>query len=177
MPKKPKKFYKKVKAQVSEEKPPVKKKKKKDVKQKASIGINIPPPIVTEVESPKKSRPIAERVTANTHSFFKRNLFLLSFIGILSFVGIMLVAGQIKIYYVQLERIEKEKKNLEIKYAQMEETALLHPGSRDVYLQLANISYQLGNKEKAQAFTERALLLDPNYQQAIKLKEILEKGE
>jgi len=47
------------------------------------------------------------------------------------------------------------------------------PGYRDAYLQLAILSFKLGQKQEAQKYLEEALIIDPNYKPAKKLKKKL----
>ena len=189
MPKKPKKFYKKAKPQTVEdvEKKIIPKKSKKQeiivdlIQTTTSEKITV----VTQQEYPKNNRLIAEKVVVTTVSAGSveakksaRFPWIIMYVvllltGVVSLAGIFLVGKQVKEYYQRLQAIETQRQNLQVKYQQIEEMAILHPGSPDVYLQLANISYQLNEKRKAQAFVERALMLDPNDTLAIQLKRIM----
>ena len=47
------------------------------------------------------------------------------------------------------------------------------PGYRDGYLQLAVLNYKLWQNEKAQAYLKKALLVDPNFEATLKLKQLV----
>lgn len=123
---------------------------------------------ITYQESPKNNRFITE--------IKKPKILFLTCISIVSIIGIIWLYNLVNNQYISFEKVDVSRKNLEIKLNQLYQNALEHPGSRDIYLQLANVSYQMGNLSDSIKFTQRALSLDPNYRLALdlnkKLKEI-----
>jgi hypothetical protein len=89
-------------------------------------------------ESPKNNRSITE----NPKNSFKKDdfwhdkttLFILILVGVLSLAGIGYIGTQAKQQYLRFEKVDAERKQLETKLNQLQETAISHPGSRDIYL-------------------------------------------
>lgn len=72
-----------------------------------------------------------------------------------------------------LEQIKNEPKRIRGEISFWEKVILEKPDYRDAYLQLAILSYQSYEKEKAKSYLGKALDLDPNFEPARKLEEII----
>lgn len=51
------------------------------------------------------------------------------------------------------------------------------PNYRDAYLQLAILNYRIWQNEEAKKYLEKALITDPNFEPALKLKKLFEKQD
>jgi tetratricopeptide (TPR) repeat protein len=90
----------------------------------------------------------------------------------------LLLAEQIQPSDYQVHQLWQKKKELSpedikelIKY--WEKVVAEKPDYRDGYFQLALLYYKLYNNEKAKEYLEQSLILDPNFEPAKELKEVL----
>lgn len=136
---------------------------------------------VLSQELPRNTRSITEskiEILKNPSTKIKKYRYLLiiilcALIGFLAVCGIFSMSGTLKRGYNDFTLVEQERGTLQLQVSQWQEEALLHPGSRDVYMRLALLTYQLRDLTKAKAFVDRALLLDPNYPPALQLRKLL----
>ncbi|GEM_PF-1802716 len=105
-------------------------------------------------------------------------------IGLVSFlllISLLLVLG-IGIVGVDVYRTAKQKYYLESERMKLskqvsywKQVISKYQNYRDGYLQLALLEYQLGNSEQAKMYVNKALELDPNFEQGKELERILRK--
>lgn len=50
-----------------------------------------------------------------------------------------------------------------------------YPNYRDIYFKIASLNYQLGNKEEAKVSLDKALEIDPNFENGRELEKLLAK--
>lgn len=72
-----------------------------------------------------------------------------------------------------LEKIKAEPQRINQEISFWEKVIAEKPGFRDAYLQLAVLNYQIYETQKAKAYLEKAKALDPNFEAAKKLEELL----
>lgn len=163
MGKKPKKFYKKVKPGLE------KTGKKPHLKKEMSLQAQ---------ESPRINRSIAEDPIAADapkglvqRNYSKRiQFFLMIGLCLLLLGGIIFLTRQVKQSYQIYQQIHTQHETIKNSIAHYEEFVIAHPGSRDAYMQLALLYYQLKDFTKSEAFIQKILLLDPNFKPALALE-------
>lgn len=94
-------------------------------------------------------------------------------INVLSLVGILLIGIGLGKYVEQAEVINKQRSAVESHVQYLQDLSSKYPGDRDIYFQLASDEYSLGNMKQADKYIEQALVLDPNYLPALKLKGLI----
>lgn len=121
-------------------------------------------------ESIQSKIPQKKREFPNIYRIITERRFWLHIINVLALVGMLLVGIGLGKYIDQAEKIKQQRQGIEnhVQYLQM--LSQKYPGDRDIYIQLANDEYKLGNMKQASVYIEKALVLDPNYQPALKLK-------
>jgi tetratricopeptide (TPR) repeat protein len=72
-----------------------------------------------------------------------------------------------------LEKVKNEPNIIEREIAFWQEVITRKKDYRDAYLRLAVLNYQINQEEESRAFLQMALRLDPNFEPAKKLEEIL----
>ena len=101
------------------------------------------------------------------------------FIGLL--VIIILTATiayfRLKTYqeYAQTQQVLAQREQIQSKINFWQSIAQKYEGYKDSYFQMAVLYYQLGNFEEAKLENQKALSLDPNFEDARKLEEVLNK--
>lgn len=140
-------------------------------------------------QSPNISRIITER------GVFKKNLrlsfslslqpklkkFLVIFAAMAVFVVmVVLTAGiaffTVKVYqnYQQIAQINAQRQQIQGKINFWQSIADKYDGYKDAYFQMAILDYSLGNFKKAKIENQKALTLDPNFDDAKNLKVALD---
>lgn len=111
---------------------------------------------------------------------YKKALTLIG--GILVFfVAITLVVGiaffTLKIYknYVIFQNLSVKRQNLQNQISFWQSVVDKYDGYKDAYFRIGLLEYQLGDFQKARNYNEKALLLDPNFEDAKNLEVILNK--
>lgn len=100
---------------------------------------------------------------------------------ILVFLAVLLLLAGIGIFSIKLykyfnsyRQISAQRQNLEEKVNFWQSIADKYEGYKDAYFQIALLEYRLGNFEKAKEYNNKALILDPNFEDAKKLEALLE---
>lgn len=139
---------------------------------------------------PRNSRSITEnkfflRLNKSWNNFFakkqvKKAVLIIS--SVLVFLLILnLTIGSILLglmIYKNLKNVrsinsQREKMQSDINF--WTSVANKYPGFKDAYFRVAVLEYNLGDFKKAEAFNSEALVLDPNYKNALDLEKILLK--
>lgn len=122
-------------------------------------------------ESPRINRFITE-FTSSPY-FFVVKVSMVSFFSLVLFVGIVqqthLLLENKNVLTIQSQ--ERQRVANEISW--WEGVAMQYQGYRDVYLQIATLQYQLGDRRGADESLGKVLELDPNSQDALVLREKL----
>jgi tetratricopeptide (TPR) repeat protein len=112
----------------------------------------------------------------------KLKKFLLILSGIVVFATILILTVGIIIFsfkfyknYVSYQKLSEKRKNLQLQINFWQSVWQKYPGFKDAYFQAAVLEYQLSDLQKAQDYNKKALLLDPNFENAIKLEDVLNK--
>ena len=75
----------------------------------------------------------------------------------------------------QLTIIVKDRQNLNSKINFWQSIAQQYEGYKDAYFQIAVLQYKLGDFYKSKVANNKALILDPNFEEAKKLQILLNK--
>ena len=76
-----------------------------------------------------------------------------------------------------LDQTRQGPQLLEQQLNQWKEVIKEKPDYRDAYIQLATLAYQLKRLEQAKSYIDKALNLDPNFEPAKKLQELLNRNQ
>lgn len=79
-------------------------------------------------------------------------------------------------YYSEVQIINSQRQEISDKINFWKSVANKYEGYKDAYFRIAILEYSLGNFEKAKQYNKKALLLDPNFEDAKKLEELLNKN-
>ncbi len=90
-------------------------------------------------------------------------------------VGIVILAAKLFQEYKKYENISLQRENLRGQIKFWQSVADKYPGYKDAYFRMALLEYQLNDYQKAKDANSKALILDPNFNDAKKLEVILEK--
>ena len=111
----------------------------------------------------------------------KLKKFLVIFSAIIMFVVMVLLAIGIgffgvKVYqdYQQINKINAQRQQIQGKINFWQSIADKYDGYKDAYFQMAILDYNLGNFKKAGLENQKALTLDPNFEDAKNLKVVLD---
>ena len=99
-------------------------------------------------------------------------VFSLFAIIILSF-GIIIFTLKIYENIATYTKIVFERQNLRSQISFWKSISEKYEGYKDAYFRIALLEYRLGNFDKAKEYNQKALFLDPNFEDAKKLEEIL----
>jgi tetratricopeptide (TPR) repeat protein len=119
------------------------------------------------------------RLSLSLQPKLKKYLFILTAIGVLV-VTVVLTAGiaffSIKVYqnYQAITQISRQRQQIQGKINFWQSIADKYEGYKDAYFQMAILDYQLGNFQKAKLENQKALILDPNFEDAKNLKNVLD---
>lgn len=154
-----------------------KKKEQKEPVVERSVKKRLP-----KAEFPKNSRAIPER--PHKKQFFllgeieklrkvKRIAIWLQVWNIGAIIVLFLIGGMIMSALHTLSAENAQRQAVIGKLNQWEGISKTHPGYRDAYIQMASLSYELGDTNQALAYVEKALSLDPNNDTAVKLETLI----
>lgn len=99
-------------------------------------------------------------------------------IGLWFFVLVLGVVATTKNVLDRVEerkRIQAERVAVERQVAYWQDVVEKYQNYRDGYIQLAALEHQLGNNEKAKEYIKKALDLDPNFEPAQELQQLLQQ--
>lgn len=115
---------------------------------------------------------IVKKITIYKH-FFR-------IVSIISLVisGILLVLIIILMFYSflsfnKLSALNNKRQQLLSDLNFWQSVSSQYEGNKDVYFQIAALEYKLGDLDKSKIYVNKALLLDPNFDEAKKLQKLL----
>lgn len=71
------------------------------------------------------------------------------------------------------KEINFERSKIELQIGNLKSVLEKYPNSKDVYFQLANLEYKIGNFDLSKYYVSKALYLDPNFGEAKNLQNTL----
>ncbi len=77
--------------------------------------------------------------------------------------------------FAKTQQILAQRQQIQAKINFWQSISDKYDGYKDAYFQMAMLDYQLGNFQKAKLENEKALSLDPNFTDAIKLEAVFDK--
>lgn len=134
--------------------------------------------IITESRGVNKTQKWWLRLS--NQSKLRKFLLILSGIVILATILILtvgIVVFSYKFYknYVSYQKLSEKRQNLQSQINFWQSVSQKYPGFKDAYFQAAILEYQLSDLQKAKDYNKKALMLDPNFENAIKLEDVLNK--
>jgi len=88
-------------------------------------------------------------------------------------VGITIFGAKVYQNYQQIAKISLQRQQIQSKINFWQSIADKYDGFKDAYFQMAILDYNLGNFKKAKLENVKALTLDPNFNDAKNLEEVL----
>lgn len=146
-----------------------------DVRKKEKIIRQMRRPTRRRVQElfPSINRFITELPRAERMFYLK--IFLVSFISSFLLVAIGAKGVTLITTVGQLQAAAEKREELQKQQQYWEKVVVEHEGYRDAYFQLALLSYQLGERNKAQRYMDQVLELDPNFEPGKALARELER--
>lgn len=95
-------------------------------------------------------------------------LLFLSLYTLLSFAGV-----RTYLHYKEREKVLVERKIVVAKIAYWQKVVAGRSGYRDGYFQLAVLEYQLGKNTDAKTYLDKAMQIDPNFEDGRRLEKVL----
>ncbi len=90
---------------------------------------------------------------------------VLGFVAGVLIMLILLTAMDLRSSVLALEAIEKQQAQVAKEFRYWQRIVQKYNNYRDGYFKLALLSYQMGNIQEARAYLQKALQLDPNFEQ------------
>jgi len=122
---------------------------------------------------------IKNKFRLSNQSKLKKLLFFVS-AGLVLLVVLILVFGIVFLgvyafkYSLQAGKINNQRQDLQTQVNFWQSIADKYEGYKDAYFRIAVLEYQLGDFQKSKDYNKKALLLDPNFDDAKKLEVVLE---
>jgi tetratricopeptide (TPR) repeat protein len=119
-------------------------------------------------ELPKNYRFITDKlkfILAN--KYFKIGAFSLIYTSLIILISFL--SFDFYNYYSTQENLKQEREKTVIQIATWKNVIEKYPNFKDAYLQLGALEYKIGDFEKAKEYVKKALVLDPEYSDAIEL--------
>lgn len=121
---------------------------------------------------PNIYRIITERTDIKKILLVLKQIFLSALIvGLLIFILVFLYISYTN--FEKLSKISAEKLDLEAKVKVWEDITKKYPGHKEAYFQTGLIYYRLKNYESAKIYVDKAIFVDPDYEDAKKLKKLI----
>jgi hypothetical protein len=115
---------------------------------------------------------LVKKIFKSKHLFYITSAFVLC-VSLIFLVGIVVVGINI---YNNVKTVTSEigqRQEIQNKINFWQSIADKYQGYKDAYFQIAVLEYNLGDLEKAKQANTKALILDPNFEEAKKLGELL----
>lgn len=90
-------------------------------------------------------------------------------------IGIIIFGINFVKNFKDFQQLSAKRQNLKSQVNFWQSVSEKYPGFKDAYFQAAILEYKLGDFQKAQNYNKKALILDPNFVDARKLEEALNK--
>jgi tetratricopeptide (TPR) repeat protein len=100
-------------------------------------------------------------------------LILVSFISGLILIGIILQSSSLYAGLQEQRKIEGERSKTEKELAFWKNSLARYKNYRDIYLKIASLEYQLGDRDSAKDDVKKALEIDPNSEKGRQLEKIV----
>lgn len=127
-------------------------------------------------EFPRISRIIPDISVPSLRRVFWNKYFLVSFISTFISVAILMQGIDLTKHIRELQGIRSEREQVVREITYWEDVVSKHQDYRDGYLKLALLEYRLGNTQKAKAYIEKSLSIDPNHKPALDFRRKLEEN-
>lgn len=102
-----------------------------------------------------------------------QKIILFSFVSIILLLSIILVLFDIKNLLIKKEIMDLGRSKTLEQIGYWQSVVEKRPDYRDGYFQLSVLSYQIGKKDDAIVYLEKALQIDPNFEEGRKLEQLL----
>lgn len=115
--------------------------------------------------SPRIFRFITEQPHLGRYTYFTK-LLLVSFLSGIILIGIMLQGVLLRQNLQRIDTLRQQRTKITQELTYWQNIARQYANYRDVYVRMATLYYQIGEKEQAEAVLKKALSLDPNFENA-----------
>lgn len=104
---------------------------------------------------------------------FTEKYFLVTFVSFVLVIVIVVVGLNLYKVISQKQKIDRERQEVISKIQYWQDITNKYKDYRDGYFQLSILEYRLGNFSKSRLYLQKALDLDPNFEQGRKFEQIL----
>lgn len=109
--------------------------------------------------------------------FFKFTSIVLVVLTVLVLIfGISIFSLNLYKYYQEFSQISSQRQNMQSQINFWQSVSDKYDGYKDAYFRMALLEYNLGDFKNAELNNQKALLLDPNFSDAKKLEDVLNKN-
>lgn len=113
---------------------------------------------------PKIPRSIPESLYTKIF-FYTKYIFVGAISGAL-LIAVALQSVELRGNMLQANGVAQDRQKLEQEVVYWKQIADTYSGYRDIYYRIATLQYKLGNKEESKKYLQKALELDPNFEEA-----------
>ena len=105
------------------------------------------------------------------HLFSKRTFFYLKYVFVGAVSGALLIilalqSVELKGNMLQADQVVQDREQLLQEVVYWKQIADTYSGYRDIYYRIATLQYKLGNTQESKKYLQKALELDPNFEEA-----------
>ena len=133
---------------------------------------------VSKKRANKKKFPSISRVITENENFFSLLNVLekmaIIFIFLSTFTFLMFTSVDLYRSFVKYENLNNQRQKLTSEISLLKSFSVSYKNSKEVYLQIAVREYELGDFKSAGFYLQKALYIDPNYEDALVLQKTLE---
>lgn len=98
-----------------------------------------------------------------------------SILSLILLTGIVVLTKDLYDKAIEINKIIVNRQNIQRQINFWQSVSEKYPGYKDAYFKIAILQYQLGDLESSKKNNNKALLLDPSYDDAKKLEKLLNK--
>ena len=114
---------------------------------------------------PRIPRFITENLFSGRAFFYLKYIFVGAISGAL-LIAITLQGVELRGNTRQAEQVVQAREQVMQEIVYWKQIADTYSGYRDIYYRIATLQYKLGNKEESKKYLQKALELDPNFEEA-----------
>lgn len=104
----------------------------------------------------------------------EEKVLLSAIIAAVVFLGMVIYAGvQVSVSLQAYRQAKGERDRVVYELSFWEQVLRIHPDYRDAYFKVALLRYQLGDPVSSKGYLQKAMEIDPNFEEGKKLKEML----
>lgn len=125
----------------------------------------------TAKELPNNSRSITEKTKIKKSINFKQFLFFAVYF--LFLVALVVVGTDVYKKSFVYFKLSSQRGEISTEIKGLEDKVRKYPGFKEGYLKMAILEYRIGNFDKSKTYVKQALVLDPNFKDAVDFAKLI----